>query len=106
RLRPLAPEHRAPALYPYASLFRSATARYLDRGGVYGPRVKVPSLPTTGEQLTFDGVQWIWSQEASTGSAPGEPRAFRYTRESPSDRKSTRLNSSHVSISYAVSCQQ
>ncbi len=67
----------------------NATARYLYRGGVYGPRVKVPSLPTTGEQLTFDGVQWIWSQEASTGSAPGEPRAFRYTHESPSGKSAT-----------------
>src|SRR6266571_3115304 len=30
--------------------------------------------------------------------------AFRITRSSASDRKSTRLNSSHMSISYAVFC--
>src|SRR5699024_12047998 len=42
----------------------------------------------------------------SAGDAPAHRTAFRYTAW-PSvfrDRKSTRLNSSHVSISYAVFC--
>src|SRR5690349_24535970 len=41
----------------------------------------------------------------SGASAPGEGKgAAARTRQSTSDRKSTRLNSSHVEISYAVFC--
>src|SRR5262245_64158648 len=36
-------------------------------------------------------------------SAPGDP-ARRSSRRLPADRKSTRLNSSHLGISYAVFC--
>src|SRR3712207_9254234 len=46
------------------------------------------------------------------GWRPGSSRRWRYcsrallkcTENSPSDRKSTRLNSSHATISYAVFC--
>src|SRR5438067_7113969 len=39
------------------------------------------------------------------GRAVGTPASGRFTpRQPPRDRKSTRLNSSHVSISYAVFC--
>src|SRR5439155_9090703 len=39
--------------------------------------------------------EWQASEQQETGPA-------HWSRESPSDRKSTRLNSSHVAISYAV----
>ncbi|MGO2519744.1 MAG: family 78 glycoside hydrolase catalytic domain [Microbacterium sp.] len=45
-----------------------------------------------GGQLNFDGVPWIWSQEDSTGSAPGEPRAFRYTHESPDGKTASKAD--------------
>src|SRR5437868_10840826 len=35
---------------------------------------------------------------------PAGPCLFEYGADFPEDRKSTRLNSSHVSISYAVFC--
>src|SRR6266513_5588517 len=41
---------------------------------------------------------------ASSHRAPGRPAASRRPRRRRRDRKSTRLNSSHVSISYAVFC--
>src|SRR5699024_12615873 len=39
-----------------------------------------------------------------SGSAVKPPGWSRWDSSNPSDRKSTRLNSSHVSISYAVFC--
>src|SRR6266852_6819287 len=39
-----------------------------------------------------------WRREGTTARCPSAPRAH------PEDRKSTRLNSSHGSISYAVFC--
>src|SRR5690606_40719871 len=41
------------------------------------------------------------ARQASVGGALGAPPAARQERQ---DRKSTRLNSSHVKISYAVFC--
>src|SRR5438067_9055666 len=73
-------------LFPYTTLFRS-------RGGVL--------LGRRGEE----GLRMIWERLAET---PGWDRLR--LRDLPAgapewqDRKSTRLNSSHVSISYAVFC--
>src|SRR5689334_24478286 len=82
-------------LFPYTTLFRSIALgeQFADPGrrhapiGVDGPHVvddlhdEPEALPHRPQQL---GV---------TGTAASEP-----------DRKSTRLNSSHSSISYAVFC--
>src|SRR5438874_9718876 len=38
------------------------------------------------------------------GGIPGVVRAMGFAQIGPQDRKSTRLNSSHVEISYAVFC--
>lgn len=70
----------------------NANARYLYRGGVYGARVKIPALSVSDAALTFDGVEWIWSQEESTGQAPGEPRAFRFTHESPAGKTAVKAD--------------
>src|SRR2546426_7195796 len=73
-------------LFPYTTLFRSAAppwpARHRD----------VPRLhqPQTGPR---EGA-------VSPPRARGDPRA----RGGDTDRKSTRLNSSHLVISYAVFC--
>src|SRR2546429_2141928 len=61
-------------LFPYTTLFRS-------RGRVAGRRGETPSMPP--------------------GSAPRRSHA---ARSADRDRKSTRLNSSHGYISYAVFC--
>src|SRR3712207_7389377 len=73
-------------LFPYTTLFRShavgrrVVARLVDRRG--GP--VAPAGPGAG----------------------GAPRAGRFgsCRRNRQDRKSTRLNSSHANISYAVFC--
>src|SRR5258707_6958680 len=53
----------------------------------------------------------IWHQyDAQLGAHPDQPEAARGTEDqrqrspAPLDRKSTRLNSSHANISYAVFC--
>src|SRR2546427_7940317 len=74
-------------LFPYTTLFRSA----------HPPRAPVEKadqrdvVRTVGEQLqVIDGVG---AEQRLAGGAP-----------LPGDRKSTRLNSSHSQISYAVFC--
>src|SRR3712207_7295490 len=74
-------------LFPYTTLFRSAPARThvvaRSREGRLDKRQDVD-----------DGSR---SPHARTDRLPGHPRGRR-------DRKSTRLNSSHANISYAVFC--
>src|SRR3712207_7868355 len=64
-------------LFPYTTLFRSAAAPLRDDNGV-APRAE--------------------SRELSL------PQRRRRTHSRRTDRKSTRLNSSHANISYAVFC--
>src|SRR3712207_7003274 len=61
-------------LFPYTTLFRSAAAEL----GQAGARLSIEPVPIRAADYT------------------GEAR--------PGDRKSTRLNSSHANISYAVFC--
>src|SRR3712207_6893933 len=77
-------------LFPYTTLFRS-------RHGL-GP------LPRLVQERLADTLQRHWP-------IPGHPRpegaaalGTRYLDIYPPDRKSTRLNSSHANISYAVFC--
>src|SRR5258708_16080102 len=81
-------------LFPYTTLFRSDVT-------VNGQRIKaVAQVTKTGMVFTFDRVTGkpVWPIEERAvppSDVPGE-RA--------SDRKSTRLNSSHQIISYALFC--
>src|SRR3712207_7158356 len=81
-------------LFPYTTLFRSRAgrvrwhaARRLRRpaGGARPDRRRAPRRPQAGAARVHD---------------PGGHRPAR----KPPDRKSTRLNSSHANISYAVFC--
>src|SRR3989442_4723276 len=74
-------------LFPYTTLFRSLDTMIWLRG--QGARF----VPIYGRQAGKVGGRWKFF-----GGLPIE--------EFPSDRKSTRLNSSHVRISYAVFCLQ
>src|SRR5437868_8015288 len=77
-----------PTLFPYTTLFRSLDA--LDggfRGETGAHRLGEAMLPAT-----VIGEHAIGFEHVAVLAAVGE------------DRKSTRLNSSHVSISYAVFC--
>src|SRR5699024_11570384 len=84
-------------LFPYTTLFRSRVDLaqvVLHRLGAEEQRCcRLPGRTTVGQQQRH--LQLLGGQ--GSNSADG-----RTSREA--DRKSTRLNSSHVSISYAVIC--
>src|SRR5699024_12504953 len=76
-------------LFPYTTLFRSGTSMMIDPWGV---PIKVGSEDkeeTIVSRIDLETVPEIRKNVPITTSR---------------DRKSTRLNSSHVSISYAVFC--
>src|SRR2546427_1336883 len=72
-------------LFPYTTLFRSATVPAGVVGGLFHHQVEEAATP-----LVFIGAAFIL-----TGFMNWSTRG---------DRKSTRLNSSHSQISYAVFC--
>src|SRR3712207_7045292 len=83
-------------LFPYTTLFRSPTTRGSSRRrhGVVGTAGWPPGEPS--------------GRRAASPDDRGTPRADEQRRgdgnvDGP-DRKSTRLNSSHANISYAVFC--
>src|SRR5260221_5157504 len=71
-------------LFPYTTLFRSEEARFIFE-----------------KMLTYANHLGLYAEQTGpSGDALGNfPQAY-----SPRDRKSTRLNSSHTVISYAVFC--
>src|SRR2546430_13181349 len=82
-------------LFPYTTLFRSLLARRLDELHVVIPVNWPPVMFSTWPCTKFDhGEQRKNTPPAASCGVPGRPR----------DRKSTRLNSSHSQISYAVFC--
>src|SRR3712207_7343523 len=89
-------------LFPYTTLFRSGRAllRQVALGAV------VPDLlpqPLPAERADGQGGQQDGDDQAEPGRDQDRPHAPPpLVRRS--DRKSTRLNSSHANISYAVFC--
>src|SRR5207302_10847639 len=73
----------------------SASARWVVTESVHGPRVRVGSAAGGWAEVVF------WGGPSRRRFAWG--RRLEDVR-TPLDRKSTRLNSSHVKISYAVCC--
>src|SRR3712207_8152835 len=84
-------------LFPYTTLFRSAEAEKTRAGfGV----VKLAGQPR--ERCAFQIEQVFAPHDDCTNR-----RFFDWPEAAPgADRKSTRLNSSHANISYAVFCLQ
>src|SRR5438067_7217766 len=83
-------------LFPYTTLFRSSAGQPIpdDVGEV--------RLPAPSAGVTMEIVNVIDGQPYITASIVNRTRTR--PRRCSTDRKSTRLNSSHVSISYAVFC--
>src|SRR3712207_7961872 len=79
-------------LFPYTTLFRSDQLQQF-----HGTKAR---FDVGRESYT------LWPQSMAVDMKPGvnrrEPGSF--NRAAPADRKSTRLNSSHANISYAVFC--
>src|SRR5437879_518786 len=94
------------SLFPYTTLFRSTFVV----GGVVSPEVRVQNgtaadiTVLTNVVATTDNRQPIAIDERSLLNGGAHSRPFDPGRVVPADRKSTRLNSSHRCISYAVFC--
>src|SRR5690242_21551340 len=77
-------------LFPYTTLFRSIHAYYCNLNDLVYTRIKSSSFNIYKyEVVSFHGLLVYY---------------FDRSRRKRTDRKSTRLNSSHMSISYAVFC--
>src|SRR3712207_8912441 len=74
-------------LFPYTTLFRSADL--------------LPFTITSAESVSYGGVPFYGDWEARAGNLASSSNITSVQAE---DRKSTRLNSSHANISYAVFC--
>src|SRR3712207_6870970 len=78
-------------LFPYTTLFRSGDPQFLGMLGMHG---------TYEANLAMHGCDAMLNVGARFDDrVTGRLNAF-----APGDRKSTRLNSSHANISYAVFC--
>src|SRR5437870_10931115 len=88
-------------LFPYTTLFRSVTggpAELVEHGARLGVAQDDAGLVEVGEGGEEGGGGADHVDHCQTGQ-PG-----RTAGDAAGDRKSTRLNSSHVAISYAVFC--
>src|SRR5258705_9335698 len=85
-------------LFPYTTLFRSILQGH-------GHVASAAFSPDGKRVVTASGDQTarLWDAETGKESAVWSPDAVT-TRLPSGDRKSTRLNSSHLGISYAVFC--
>src|SRR5688572_31923342 len=87
-----------PTLFPYTTLFRSP-----------GPRVRSLTLAVRKQERMPENLACLSTSVDGEGTVVS-PRSLRHNRASHAsspkigDRKSTRLNSSHSQISYAVFC--
>src|SRR5690348_17598841 len=93
-------------LFPYTTLFRSRDHAVDDRRSqpdVARRDIAEPGA-AAGDPVQADGADEEPEQEQDAGdhTADGDGRSQRTGGQE--DRKSTRLNSSHPSISYAVFC--
>src|SRR5205814_10568337 len=97
--------HAAPSSipFPYTTLFRSALLLVFSGSGAFAGAARQDDVPDIVESfpvgaaprgLAFDGAN-IWVTSDTTTNL---------TKLRARDRKSTRLNSSHLGISYAVFC--
>src|SRR5258707_12048223 len=92
-------------LFPYTTLFRSQGAVLLLRDAAIEPG---RGARRAGQPIDHDVVEQQVHREAITWVAgtvaPGLEFFHDPRRQPDRDRKSTRLNSSHANISYAVFC--
>src|SRR2546430_3357700 len=84
-------------LFPYTPLSRSELGGCLHGEAAPACPLELP-LEHPARRL-LDGLSFLGVHVAEDEGRLGEPR-----QEPPRDRKSTRLNSSHSQISYAVFC--
>src|SRR5205814_9226652 len=92
-------------LFPYTTLFRSPSARDQPHGALCPQSRRTPRRARRARQWAppYPSRRAI---HGNCGCSDGSRRDFRIAPvpEWTRDRKSTRLNSSHLGISYAVFC--
>src|SRR5207248_7973565 len=93
-------------LFPYTTLFRSRSddgiAFKVDDMPALSPQVDMEEYGVEDPRATF--VDGRWHITYVSVSRWGITTSLATTKDFRSDRKSTRLNSSHRTISYAVFC--
>src|SRR5256885_3225412 len=87
-------------LFPYTTLFRSRFSKRTARAGQASRR---RHGQTEGRSEPVLSLHCSRSQNRELGPAASGPKREKVFQR-PRDRKSTRLNSSHLVISYAVFC--
>src|SRR5205814_9791202 len=102
----LTPRPPRPPLFPYTTLFRSGTG---PPSRIVGPSLNAARQVAQSNHGSRDDEAWNWptSRGEVVESCYGRvawPRVDYQSSSSTKDRKSTRLNSSHLGISYAVFC--
>src|SRR5690242_21435537 len=85
-------------LFPYTTLFRSGSGVVLHFTSIQR------ELPLYEASLAYAAAKAALRTYSKGLANELAPRGVRVNAISPGDRKSTRLNSSHMSISYAVFC--
>src|SRR5690606_41426510 len=90
-------------LFPYTTLFRSHSSQ-LGRAVHRAPASRPPDRPVPSGGRSES--RRAWSEAGGDAGCRTEHRGTSGAAPEPvpPDRKSTRLNSSHVKISYAVFC--
>src|SRR3712207_6997260 len=89
-------------LFPYTTLFRSAGLHDLHRAGAAADLNALADMMERNAVLaTLEGDQTVNADRAADNHVEWLGQRLRQGRQ---DRKSTRLNSSHANISYAVFC--
>src|SRR5207302_7945131 len=96
----LHPRHPPPPLFPYTTLFRSVSGAVLAAGLALRPA----AADDIGKQVTCPVMGSSFKVSKSTEFRMVNGQAVYFCCGGCPDRKSTRLNSSHVKISYAVFC--
>src|SRR5207248_10706004 len=97
--------HPPSTLFPYTTLFRSAASQYpegvvlelIGLGALQNLSILVPVGLLLGVVLAFGRLYHDSEMAAALACGAGPANIYL-----PVDRKSTRLNSSHRTISYAV----
>src|SRR5690606_41794323 len=88
-----------PTLFPYTTLFRSSIVPSPGFGNADSPEREDCFVQLNNSELV--GCEFgSEAADAPRVALIGDSHAYQYIE----DRKSTRLNSSHVKISYAVFC--